>query len=188
MSDASGTASGDVLAQLSALREDGVRAQADISRRVAELRAKYDDPFPAAEVTATVRADERGFPTAVDLTLDDAAAEPAAVRLALFQAFLAARIEHPSLPVAAVGELVDIVGAAAPGRDVLAERGVPVTNDLGQVTVTGLLGDIVAIDAQDAWLTRTPADAIADEVLRTAQRAALASDTHGRFSEEATDA
>lgn len=173
--------------RLTAFRERGLRLQADLSARLEGLNARLGDAAEVATVRASVALDTRGFPTALDLSVEGRVT-PDQLRGALTAAFVDARTANPSLPVEAAGPLAESIRAAASAPEgptaALRARGVAVSNDLGQATVTALFGDVIAIDATDAWLAASRPEALAEEILALAQRAARESDRFDRFVEE----
>lgn len=175
------------LERLTAFRERGLRQQAELGSRLAAVEARLGTASPADSARATVTLDARGFPTGIDLSVDGAPT-PDQLRAALISAFVTARAASPTLPVEAAGPLAEAVQEAASSPDgpaaALAARGASVSNDLGQATVTALFGDVVAIDAQDAWVAGSRPEALAADILALAQRAAHASDRFGRFVEK----
>jgi hypothetical protein len=179
----------EILQQLDALRTRGQQMETALRERFAAVQAQLGEATDA--VSARVTVDERGFPVSLDLVDESGAASPDQVRAALTTAFVAARTANPSLPVEAVEPLLESIRAAAadPARaaERLAAQGVTLSNDLGQVSVTALYGDVTTVDAKDAWLQSVPTADIAADVLGLAQRAATASDRFGRFSEKEDD-
>lgn len=176
--------------RLESLRERGLRGQAELRERVAQFEAKFADFVPPSPASARVVLDTRGFPTRVELESTGATADE--IRTALIAAFLAARAERPTLPREAAEPLLAALRSAdggAPGHAAahIRSEGVSVSDDLGQVTVTALFGDVTAIEADDTWLSQSRPEDVAADVLALAQRAATASDRFGRFTEEESD-
>jgi hypothetical protein len=167
----------NILERFAALeqRSEQLRQRLEATQReVQEKLAPYTPPNP---VDAHVDLDERGLLAAVQLTRGEGAT-PAQVRGALNQAVLTARIRHPRLPADAVPLLLTALrrGEGGPRTEV--------SDGFKQLTVTAQFGDVIQITGTDSWLSTTPDDVIASEVLRVGRLAALESDQFGRFTPE----
>lgn len=152
-----------------ALKERLVADQA----RVATLLA----PFTTEpEATVALDLDERGLLLGVRIERDvEATAD--GVRRAFADAAVTARLARPTLPI----EAVDAILATGLTTD---DQTVTVWDDLRQVSVSALFGDLVALDGTDQWLTSTPTDVMADEILRIGLQAVRRSDRFDRFTSE----
>lgn len=187
MSGAQGMGADPLIERLTMFRERALREQGELSESLEELKSLLGAEQAPGDAQATVSLDTRGFPTAIDLSVEGS---PTADQLcaAFTTAFVSARAANPSLPVDAAQSLADTIESVATAPEgpaaALRAHGVAVSNDLGQATVTGLFGDIVAIDATDRWAEGSRPDALATEILDLAQRAARASDQFHRFIDE----
>lgn len=163
---------------LESLRAQQERATALAERlRVDQARAEeLIAPFaPAEEAIATLRTDERGLLIAVAIERrPDATAD--GVRRAFADAAVTSRLARPTLPL----EAIDAMLADPSGE----HDTVTVWDDLRQVGVSARFGDIVAVDGSDQWLTTTPANVMAEEILRIAHEAIRRSDRFDRFTTE----
>ncbi|MFF7682433.1 hypothetical protein ACFZA2_06680 [Microbacterium sp. NPDC007973] len=155
--------------------------------RIAELTPKFEaaeervrellSPLaPPADAHATIRIDERGLVSAVTLERAEGATAES-VTAAFSDAAVAARLGGPPLPLEAADALLTLAARGETGPVVT------VADDLHQFRVMAQYGAILGVDGTPAWLTQTPVDVIADEVLRIGRKAALASDSFDRFSE-----
>jgi hypothetical protein len=57
------------------------------------------------------------------------------------------------------------------------------TNDLKTVTVSGLFGDVVAIDCSPSFVLAATDETLADEIVRVARDAALRTDVLGKYTD-----
>lgn len=174
--------------RLEALRERGRRIEADFAARLADVEAKIAGAVPPNPASARVDIDDRGFPVALELVDASGQATPDQLRAALTTAFAAARTVGSPMSTESAERFAAVFSSIAADPATAAQRfadeAVTVSNDLGQTHVTALFGDVTAVDAQDAWLTNSRTHDIASEILALAQRAALASDRFGRFTEK----
>jgi hypothetical protein len=78
----------------------------------------------------------------------------------------------------------DLVSVLATGGAIDAER---VSNDLGTVTVTALLGNVTSVDCSLPWLESTSDALIGEEIVRVARTAAQQTDILGRYTKGESD-
>jgi hypothetical protein len=176
MTDTTNAQPRNILERFAALekRSEQLRQRLEATER--EVQEKLAPYMPVNPVDARVDLDERGLLAGVHLRRGEGAT-PAQIRAALNDAVLAARLRHPRLPADAVPLLLTALrrGDGGPRTEV--------SDGFAQLTVTAQFGDVVEITGTDSWLSATPDDVIAAEVLRVGQLAARESDQFGRFTE-----
>lgn len=165
-----------LLERLEGLRVEGEELALSLRTRQKEVEeelAKYITPNP---VTVRVALAENGLIEGLEVESPSVDVEPGDYLEAINTAILLAQAQAPTLSTEATRALLD---AALNSVDPPSEK---VTNDLNEVTVVAVFGDIRAVEAKPSWLQAASDRTIASEVLRIAQQAAQKSDQFGRFS------
>lgn len=163
-----------LLDRLMALRDRSEKLGQDLQQRQETLAAELSKYFTGTRVSATVTLDERGFPTALDVSGPATQRTASEYTAAVTNAFLIAQAKVV-LPLAASRALIE---AITEGR---TPESATVEDDLRQFTVTASFGSIRAVTTSDRWIKSLSDEMIAAEILRVAQQAATASDTYDRF-------
>lgn len=163
-----------LLDRLMALRDRSEKLGQDLQQRQNTLAEEISKYFSGLRVSAAVTLDERGFVTALSVAGPATERTAAEYTAAVTNAFLVAQADAV-MPLAASRALVDaIVASEAPDS-------VTVEDDLRQFAVTASFGSVRAVTTSDRWIQSLSDSAIAAEILRVAQQAALSSDTYDRF-------